>query len=93
MSDLVRNPEDRFSHDEAHLSGITKNLSSRCPSRSVRNWAVQPHRIARCLKFWVWAVEGLYYLCSKNKGTDQLHGYHAANLCLCFHICKKQVYP
>ena len=32
--------------------------------------------------------EGLYYLCSKNKGTGQLRGYGAANLCLCFRMCK-----
>ena len=31
------------------------------------------------------------YLCSENKGTDQLHGYRTADLSLCFHICKKQV--
>ena len=28
-------------------------------------------------------VEGLYYLCSENKGAE---------LCYCFHICKKQVF-
>ena len=27
----------------------------------------------------------------KNKGTDQLHTYSAADLLLCFGICKKQV--
>ena len=30
-------------------------------------------------------------LCSENKGVDQLRGYHAADLRLCFHACKKQV--
>ena len=33
----------------------------------------------------------LYYLCSENKGTDQLRSYCAADLHLCSHICKKQV--
>ena len=28
------------------------------------------------------------YLCSENKGADQLHGDGAADLCLCFRICK-----
>ena len=37
--------------------------------------------------------EGLYYLCSENKGADQLRGYHEADLCLCFRICKRQVFP
>ena len=34
----------------------------------------------------------MYYLCSENKSTDQLHGYRAADLGICFHICKKQVF-
>ena len=29
-------------------------------------------------------VEGLYYLCSENKGADQLRGYREADLRLCF---------
>ena len=49
------------------------------PSRSGINWAVQPQKTARGLKFWILEVEGLFCLCSKNKGTD---------LCLCFRICK-----
>ena len=32
---------------------------------------------------------GLYYLCSENKGADQLRGYRKADLRLCFRICKK----
>ena len=32
------------------------------------------------------------YLCSENKGADQLGSYHAADLHLCFGICKKQVF-
>ena len=30
----------------------------------------------------------MYYLCSENKGADQLHGYREAGLRLCFRICK-----
>ena len=33
----------------------------------------------------------MYYLCSENKGADQLHGYRKADLRLCFCICKKPV--
>ena len=36
-------------------------------------------------------VEGLYYLCSENKGADQLRGCRAADLHLCFLICKNRV--
>ena len=32
------------------------------------------------------------YPCSKNKGTDQLSVYRAADQRLCFHICKKQAF-
>ena len=34
--------------------------------------------------------EGLYYIhvCSEIKGTDELHSYGAADLQLCFRICK-----
>ena len=35
-------------------------------------------------KFWMKKEEGLYSLCSKNKGADQLHGYSVADLNLCF---------
>ena len=31
-------------------------------------------------------------ICRQNKGTDQLCGHSAADLHLCFHICKKQVF-
>ena len=46
------------------------------------------------LKFWIQEadLEGLYYLCSKNKGADQLHSYRKAELGLCFGKCKKQVF-
>ena len=47
--------------------------------------------MARALNFQISGVEGLYCLCSENKGTDQLHGYRTADLRLCFHICKKQI--
>ena len=31
----------------------------------------------------------MFYLCSENKGADQLRSYCAADLRLCFRICKK----
>ena len=48
--------------------------------------------MARGLKFRIKEEEGLYYPCSENKGADQLHGYHEADLRLCFRICKKPVF-
>ena len=34
----------------------------------------------------------MYYLCSENKGADQLCVYREADLRLCFRICKKNVF-
>ena len=48
--------------------------------------------MARCLKFRIYEVEGLYYLCSENKGADQLRGDRKADLRLCFRICKNPVF-
>ena len=46
--------------------------------------------MARALKFCIKEEEGLYYLCSENKGADQLRGYREADLRLCFRICKSR---
>ena len=56
------------------------------------NGTVQSQKRARDLKFRIKEVEGLYYLCSENKGADQLRGYREADLRLCFRICKKPVF-
>ena len=67
---------------------MRKHRSSGFPTRSDTNYAVQPHKMARGLKFRIKEVEGLYYLCSENKGADQLRGYREADLRLCFRIRK-----
>ena len=48
--------------------------------------------MVRGLKFRILEVEGLHYLCSENKGADQLRGNRKADLCLCFRICNKPVF-
>ena len=40
--------------------------------------------MARGLKLGNYEIDGLYYLCCKNKGAVQLHGYLAADLHLRF---------
>ena len=40
--------------------------------------------MARRFKFCISEVDEWYILCSENKGTDQLHVYRSADLCLCF---------
>ena len=69
-----------------------ENLSSRFPTRSDTNRAVQPQRMVRGLNFWIYEEEGLYYQCSENKGADQVCGYRTADLRLCFRLCKKKVF-
>ena len=49
-------------------------------TRSDTNGAVQPLEMAKGLKFRILEVEGLYYLCSENKGTDQLCGDRTTDL-------------
>ena len=69
---------------------MSRKLFSGFPTRSDTNQAVQP----RGIKFPNWRVEGLFYLCSKNKGTDQLPAY-TAQLFLAFvflFIWEKQVF-
>ena len=57
------------------------------------NQAVQLQKMARRLKFRILKVEELYYICSENKGADQLRGHRETDLRLCFlHICKTFVF-
>ena len=66
------------------------------PTWSNTNQAVQLQKMARGMKFRIKKVEGLYYLCSENKGADQLRsnlrGYREADLHLCFRIYKMLVF-
>ena len=62
------------------------------PTRSDTDRSIPPQKMVRGLKFRIWGVDGLYYLESENKGTDQLRSYCAAGLRLCFRLCKKQVF-
>ena len=56
------------------------------PTWSDTNQAVQLQKMARGLKVWIQKVEGLFYLCSENKGADQLCGYREADLRLFSHM-------
>ena len=58
---------------------MSKNRSSTFSTRSDTNRAVQLQKMARGLKFRIKEVEVWYYLCSENKGADQLCGYREAN--------------
>ena len=60
------------------------------PARTDTNQAVQLQKMARGLKFCIQKEEGLYYLCTENKGDDQLRGYCEADLRLCFPIYAKR---
>ena len=69
-----------------------ENLSSGFPNRFDTDWAKQAQETSRGLKFWIKEADGVSYLCSENKGADQLRGYHTFDLHLCFRISKKQVF-
>ena len=58
------------------------------PTRSDTDRAVQPKKVARCLEFLIEELEGLYYLCGEKRGVDQLRSGRAADLRLCFRICR-----
>ena len=60
--------------------------------RSNTNRAAQVQKMARGWKFCIKKVEEMYYPCSENKGTDQLHSYCEADLRLCFCICRLFVF-
>ena len=71
------------SQNMSHVARRLENLSLGFPIRSDTNRAVQPHQMAKDMKFRIKEVERKYYLYSESKGTDQ-HLY--------FHICIKQVF-
>ena len=74
------------------MSRVMRKPTFWFPTRSATNQAVQLQKMARGLKFWIKKVEGLYYLCSENKGADQLLGHREADLRLCFRIFKMLVF-
>ena len=62
------------------------------PTRSDTNRPVHLQKMARTLKFRTKEIEELYYPCSENKGAGQLRSYGAADLRLCYRICKLLVF-
>ena len=74
------------------LSPVMRKPTFWFPTWSDTNRAVQLQKMARGLKFRILKEEGMYYLCSENKGADQLRCYREAGLRLCFRICKKPVF-
>ena len=75
-----------------NMSRVMRKPTFWFPKWSDTNQAVQLQKMARGLKFRILKLEGLYYLCSENKGADQLRGYREADLRLCFRICKMPVF-
>ena len=71
------------------MSHFTRKPVFGFPTRSDTNWAVQPQEMTGGLKFQIYKAEGWHYLCSENKGADQLRGYHAADLRLCLSHMQK----
>ena len=82
--------DDLVSRQE--MSRVMRKPTFWYPTWSYTNQAVQLQKMARGLTFRIKEVEGLYYICSENKGADQLRGYREADLRLCFRICKMLVF-
>ena len=80
-----------YCHDDINMSLVVGKRFPGFPAMSDTNRVAQPQKIARGLKFRIQIVEGLYYLCGENIGAGELHSYCAADLQLCFCICKKLV--
>ena len=73
-----------------HMSLLMRKPVFRVSDQVPHNQALQPHKMARGLKFRIKKVEGLYYLCSENKGANQLRS--SASLFSHIYICKKLVF-
>ena len=72
------------------MSLVVRKTVFGVPTRSHTNRAVQPQKMVGDLKFRVYEVEGLHYMCSENKGADQLCDYRTADVRLCFRKCKSR---
>ena len=82
-------------NDKKNGAASRENQSSGFPAMSNTIRAVQLQKMAGGLKFLLEEVEVLYYLCSENKGADQLRCFREADLSdlrLCFRICKMLVF-
>ena len=62
------------------------------PTRCETNPPVQSKKMAKGWKLQIHKVEELYYLCSENKGADQLCSYCTADMRLCFRIWENPVF-
>ena len=80
-------PVQHYSVD--YMSLVVRKPVFRFPTKCDINQYVQLQKMARCLKFGIKVIEGLYYPYSESKGADQLRSHCAADLRLCFRRCKK----
>ena len=69
---------------------MLENMSPGFWTMSDTNQAVQPQNMARVLKFYIWKEEGLFYLCSENKGPDQLRSYYKSICVFVFAFVKSR---
>ena len=67
-----------------------KMVTEKLFNGKLRIKSTNQQKMFRGLKFQVLKVERLYYPGRENRGTDQLDGYYAADLCHCFHNYKSR---
>ena len=75
-----------------YLSCVARKPGFGFPTKSNTNLAVRKHKMAKGLNLPIKTEDGLYYMCSENKGADQLRGCHTADLPLCFRKYIEEVY-
>ena len=78
-------PGRRSVRQKQYLSRVRRKPTFWFLTWSDTNQAVRPRKMARGLKFRIQKEDGLYFLCSENKGADQLRGFakfsHMQNVC------------
>ena len=77
----------KFLEAQLYMGLVVGGRSSGFPTRSDTNWAVQPQKMARGLR-----SRAVVLSVCENRGADQLCSNCAADLRLCFRICKMPVF-
>ena len=92
---LIANPEDRFSHDEAHIGNVSNVKRFFCCKhlRGKLQWFLKNRSLDYFLKFWgrEWFCSHLVYFiclfcCLTSKSTTMVMSRRSVNLVLLFNV-------
>ena len=91
MSDLVENPEDRFSHNEAHFEPCQENLSAGFSTREDANQSALLQRLFRILNFRINRNSRYYGIRHQTtKLLIRLHGCAGCYTSFLFPFCQNR---